>query len=144
MPTRELLFTLMTWIAAETGLPVAGAPPEIRVEELRVMTRMGAENIPEANFLAVLGVYDRRTRRLLLPTGWSADSLKDMAIPVHELTHHLQAEAGHRYRCREETEVGAYAAQRRWVEDAGGDFFALFELNTLTLHLLTTCPVGRN
>jgi len=144
MPTTELLVALMTWIAAETGLPTPATPPEIRLEDPRVMTRMGAEAFPEANFLPVLGVYDRRSRRLLLPTGWSEDSLRDQAILVHELTHHLQAEAGRRYRCREESEVDAYTVQRRWVENAGGDFFALFNLNPLTLHLLTTCPVGRN
>jgi Mlc titration factor MtfA (ptsG expression regulator) len=62
-----------------------------------------------------------------------------VSVLVHEMVHHLQNMAGTTYGCPAAREKLAYAAQQKWLAQAGQDFFEAFETDPMTLLVRTSC-----
>jgi hypothetical protein len=137
-PTGGLAQAVGAWVAAvlEAPLPalpeIATATPE-RMRELRY-----GPDAPAAS-LTVVALYDDAARTILLPEGWTGESPAEMSVLVHEMVHHMQNLSGRRFACAAEREAEAYRVQEEWLGLFGDTLEAAFELNPLTLMLLTRC-----
>ena len=148
-PPTALLKAIVTWLAHEFGLPRSDAHPAIRFEP--------AEKIATFRFTGVLSdkpqdmtalpsgqretvaVYDPLTQTILLPERWTGGTPAELDILVHEMVHHLQNVARHRYECTQASEQLAYAAQDKWLRLFKRSLAADFEIDDFTLLVLTRC-----
>jgi hypothetical protein len=69
------------------------------------------------------------------PGGSSAE----MSVLVHEMVHHLQNQVQLKYRCPQEREKLAYAAQDRWLSHVGTSLEKEFGIDPFTLLVKTNC-----
>jgi hypothetical protein len=138
-PTPELVAELTAWVADATGHPLPDAPPAVVLTGPEEMAALRPEADAGHAAQRIVALYDTRRRVIHLPTGWTGATAAETSILVHELVHHLQAAAGTLHACPAEREKAAYAAQARWLEAAGSDLAAAFEIDALTLLVLTTC-----
>lgn len=137
-----LLTAAMAWVAAVTDLPLPAQPPTVAFSDPAAMAalRGGDGAAPgHAGAESIVALYDTTTRTIHLPPGWTGASPAEMSILVHELVHHMQTVAARPHACAAERERAAYAAQARWLELFGGDLATAFEIDPLTLLVLTTC-----
>lgn len=142
----QLLLALMVWTSAQTGLPVPDELPEIAIEDRCEIERLFYGNAQldcGESAVSVQAIYDTRHSRMVLPESWTAESIYDVSMLVHELVHHLQASAGvtpATVACTgREIEKPAYDAQIAWLEAAGLDAYETMGINGLAYHLLTMC-----
>lgn len=144
---KTLILALMVWASAQTGLPVPDRLPEITYADPCQMERLYIGN-PDLDCDSLRGfriraMYDPRIRRMVLPEAWRPDSLYDVSTLLHELVHHMQAEAGIRLADVEcigrDIERPAYEAQIAFLEAAGVKAFDVMGLNGLAYVFLTNC-----
>jgi hypothetical protein len=87
-----------------------------------------------------VALYDDAARTIYLAEGWTGDSERERSVLVHEMAHHLQNLAGRTFGCAAEREAEAYALQDRWLARSGSSLEAAFEIDALTLLVMTRCP----
>jgi hypothetical protein len=138
---ESFVLGLMVWISSVSGLPLPEDVPEIRrIDPARMATLAvgpGAAD-PEAES-GYLALYHADSRTVLLRHDWDMRDLRDRSILVHELVHHLQAEAGRDYLCKGEMEREAYEIQAVWLEARGAELFEVMNMNGLFLFAVTRC-----
>jgi hypothetical protein len=143
---EKLVLALMVWASAQTGLPVPEDMPEVRTVDRCEIERLYFDDAARKCGNAsggVQAIYDHRASRMLLPDTWSPENIYDISMLVHELVHHLQAEAGktpETVSCvGRDLEKPAYDAQIAFLEAAGLDPLAVMGINGLAYKLLTLC-----
>lgn len=134
MVARELVVGLMAWIGSVTALPVPLVPPGVHQVPGSVICLSVHPDLPkfcesDAGATAYAGGYTPATQRLSIADTYDPESLFFRAVLVHELVHHMQARAGMTYSCEGLGEVLAYATEKRYVEEAGLDFYAVRRLS---------------
>jgi hypothetical protein len=155
-PTPALIEAISVWLSSGFGLPVTSPPPSFRFvspeamlefryrdvasyQRVDVMIGRSATDISEA--AGILAVYDDESRTIYLREDWRGDTAAVLSIVVHEMVHHLQNVAGHRFECTEAREKQAFTAQEQWLALFGKDLTTEFGLDPFTLLVRTTCPV---
>jgi hypothetical protein len=86
-----------------------------------------------------LALYHADSGTVLLRSDWDMRDLRDRSILVHELVHHLQANAGREYVCKGAMERQAYDIQAAWLEARGADLLEVMNMNGLFLYAVTRC-----
>ena len=129
---QVLLTTIAAWLSFNFPLPAVHEEPRIEFAPPQAMhgVRQGAE---------VEAFYDDATRTIYLPKGWTGSSPAEVSVLVHEMVHHMQNVAGLKYRCPEEREKPAFAAQNRWLSLFGRSLQDEFKLDAMTLLVRTNC-----
>jgi hypothetical protein len=139
VPVEALAAAIGAWLSATFDLPAAPLPairfasPEAMASRYR-----GAEAAAEGG-RTVVALYDRRARTIHLPEGWTGARAAEVSVLVHEMVHHLQHVAGHRFGCPGQAEALAYEAQGRWLAHFGRDIGEEFAVDPLFLRLLAVC-----
>jgi hypothetical protein len=146
VPLGALVAAVTGWVSAETGLPLPSQPPRVAYAddaEMAALRRADpaghAAPQPSGTRPEVIALYDTRSGTILLPAGWTGGTAAELSILVHEITHHLQSEAGLRFACPGEREQAAFAAQARWLERFGSDLDREFQIDPMFLLVATTC-----
>jgi hypothetical protein len=139
-PSAELMRALMTWASPRLGLPVPDQLPTIVRKDhcgLQAIARPG-QDCPEPGN-GVLALYGSGV--IWMNNDWSADSLKDVSILLHELVHHMQhhAEVPKTPCAQEAWEKPAYDAQFAFLEAAGVDPYEIIGINPLMLIFVINC-----
>jgi hypothetical protein len=139
-PSPELMRALMAWAAPRLDLPVPDELPVIVRKDhcgLQAIAYPGRACLDEGR--GVLALYGSGV--MWLRDDWSADSLKDVSILLHELVHHMQHHAGvEAVPCKAEAlEKPAYDAQFAFLEAAGVDPYETVGINALMLIFVTNC-----
>lgn len=149
-----LLTAIVTWLSINYGLPATEHLPGVRYEQpLEITLLLVDPRTPESrsqvvrDFYAltpdkrrqVVAVYDTQHGVIVLPTGWTPRTPAELSVLVHEMVHHLQAEAGLRYPCSEAREALAYEAQEKWLGEFGTSLEKEFGMDAMTLLVTTHC-----
>lgn len=149
-PMKALLTIIMLWLSTNFGLPVSYDHPHVefvpptKITGLRYGALAGqqlqADVIPTSSTKReVVAVYDRQTRTIFLPEGWTGSTPAELSILVHEMVHHLQNVGNLKFECPQEREQLAYQAQGQWLALFGRDLLRDFELDSFTILVSTTC-----
>ena len=153
---QDLIAVIVAWLAVNSGLPPADALPRIefvtpaRIVELRYKSMLGGRASVDATAIdatnrnqksEIVAVYDDARRTIYLPTDWTGATPAEMSVLVHEIGHHLQNVAGLKYECPQAREKIAYAAQAGWLAQYGLTLEGEFEIDAMTLKILTTCGI---
>jgi hypothetical protein len=140
VPLEALLRAVAAWTAAELELAVPQELPRVvfstpaRMLELRYGSAEGSAGAAD-----VVALYDLERRTIHLARGWTGATPAELSVLVNEMVHHVQAAAGLEFACPGARETEAYALQARWLEQFGLELYEEFELNALTVTLLTIC-----
>lgn len=148
-PSPQLVDRLTDWLVDQHGLPRPPSRPKVMLVpplQIVALRRLGILS-DRAQDLArippgqreVLAAYDPATRTIYLRDGWSGATPVERSILLHELVHHLQASAGLRYACTQESEELAFAAQERWLGQFGRSLHADFGIDPFTRLVATQC-----
>lgn len=127
----ELIVALMLTASQITGLPNADRLPTVEyvAEEVMAVRTYGTP-LPR-NRSVIWGQYSCHRNRLTLRDTWDKDDFASMATLLHELVHHLQcAKHGTMWmmiKCG--TEGQAYAAEMKWLETQGTNFYDVFNVS---------------
>ena len=143
----QLMFALMAWISAATGLPPAQDLPELVFNtpaELQMLHYPGAvyregDGVPQA-----VALYNLEEGVIHLTDDWEVRDPVDLSVLLHELVHHMQASADIDYDCRGAMEKVAYDAQIDFLASMDLDMFEVMEINRLFYVLLTSCTLDGN
>ncbi len=152
---QTLLTSIVTWLSMHAGMPaihdhprVEFAPPA-KIAALRSggttsgRTPSFAENRPGMEAAdqpqTVEAIYDDKSRTIVLPEGWTGKTSTEVSVLVHEMVHHLQNVGGLKYECPQAREKPAYAAQDRWLAQSGRNLMDEFDIDPMTLLVLTKC-----
>ena len=104
---------------------------------------LGAIDVSDEQWLEkmrdTVALYEDNNRTIYLREDWTGSTAAEISVLVHEMVHHLQNLAGEKFECAQAREKPAYAAQKKWLEMAGLDFFQEFETDPVTLMLRTVC-----
>lgn len=152
----KLIATIVVWLSANFGLPEPANHPNVELVDQQDLIEVRAAVLEteeeKAKLRAALGqdgdghgfvaLYDDTSQTIYLPNDWSASSPVDVSILVHEMVHHLQNVEGIDYPCEEGREYPAYEAQQKWLANAGTSLEQEFELDAMTLLILTKCWFG--
>lgn len=146
---------IAVWVSQTVGIPTSAKLPNIEVVPperfttvvyRRLVENLGDEETlilgdPSASnrFDNVVAFYENASQTIFLREGWTGTTAADVSVLVHEMVHHLQSMAGTKYACPAAAEKLAYAAQRKWLEQVGRDFFVEFGTDQMTLLVRTTC-----
>ena len=136
---KSLILALVTWASAQTGLPSTDSLPVVKHVSAKQMWHMahpGMEYEPDGT-QQYLGLYANGV--MWLRDDWSPQSPLDVSVLLHELVHHMQAQANVEYPCRGKMEKVAHEAQFAWLEAAGLDPYETIGLNQLYYVMVTTC-----
>jgi hypothetical protein len=153
--TPAVLTAIVTSLSTDFAIPAGYEHPRIEFAAPAKMAAVrysafGAERLARAlgdasdeSFLRqmrdIMALYEDASRTIYLRQDWNAAKPADFSLLVHEIVHHLQNVGGLKYGCAEEREKPAYAAQRKWLEAAGRNFFEEFETDPMSLALRTMC-----
>ncbi|NOC47349.1 DUF6647 family protein [Ruegeria sp. HKCCD7559] len=143
-PSPQLVDALMCWVKCVTELPEPGRASNFRFIQQAAMPNLafgdqpGLKQNPGRNVLDIEALYDRKNGTIVLPETWRPSPLS-LSRFVHELVHHFQAEANLTYACPAAAEALAYDAQERWLGLFGKTLEESFEIDQLTLFVLTNC-----
>jgi len=138
---ESFVLGLMVWISSTSGLPLPDDAPDIaRVDPAEMATLAKGPGVaaPEVQS-GYLALYHAESRTVLLRSDWDMRDLRDRSILVHELVHHLQAEAERDYVCRGAMEREAYDIQAAWLEAREADLLKVMDMNGLFLFAVTRC-----
>ena len=133
---EALLDGLVGWIALHTMYDVGQTwrnPPEIvfcEVGEIIAYEGRGLLVDP-----ALRAAYDKPARRIHLVEPWSADSLIDRSILLHELIHDVQL-LNRDWPCIGAPEWEAYRLQDQWLQEQG----VILPFDWPAIRRLSDCP----
>lgn len=129
------------WVAQRMALPLPAELPEVAFATREKLTALRYAGEPGGG-LEVVALYEESTRTLLMPQGWTGIDVVDLSILVHEMVHFMQDVAGQRFDCPTAREAAAYELQDAWLREAGTSLEAEFEVDGMTLMLLSACGYG--
>jgi hypothetical protein len=136
-----LLTAIVTWLSVHFELPATFEHPEvIRLPRVEI-AKLRNDTAPLTATSSVVAAYDDEANVILIPKDWSGRTPADLSILVHEMVHHLQNKAGRTYHCPSAREALAYAAQAKWLGQFGSSLEHDFNIDSLTLKVLTGCMV---
>jgi hypothetical protein len=147
-PSRLPLGAIEAWLSTEFDLPLSGEPPRIELipPAKLILLRYhgllpeGAMARAQASLMRdTVAIYVDSRRTIYLAEGWTGLSHADLSVLVHEMVHHMQNLAGLKYKCPQEREKLAYAAQDRWLGLVGHSLEQDFELDGFSLMFKTRC-----
>jgi len=151
-PKPDLLASIVTWLSADFALPDNYSPPRIELVSPMKMAAvryrglgagLQARVVSDEQWLEkmrdTVALYEDNNRTIYLREDWTGSTAAEISVLVHEMVHHLQNLAGEKFECAQAREKPAYAAQKKWIEMAGLDFFQEFETDPVTLMLRTVC-----
>lgn len=147
---NALLTAVALWLSANFDLPIILEHPRVEfvpaatITGLRYKGLSGGQPINPAYFGVagqhrVVAVYDGATSTIYLPDGWTGGTPAELSVLVHEMVHHLQNVAQIVYDCPPQRETLAYEAQDKWLGLFGRSLLSDFEIDPLTLFLITRC-----
>jgi hypothetical protein len=138
---NALLTAIVTWLSINFGLPAIYDHPHVTLMPPAQITKLryGIDRLPDGR--AVVAAYDDRAGAILLPTEWTGRTPAELSILVHEMVHHLQNKAGLTYPCPGAREAIAYAAQAKWLGQFGADLAQEFDVDPITLKVITACMI---
>jgi hypothetical protein len=139
---NPLLLAIAAWVSEATDLPMPRTLPEIRFaasEDMGRLMRTAALSPSGDGVAEIVAFYDTPAHAIYLPSGWSGATPGELSVLVHEMVHHVQAEAGRRFACPAERERQAYDAQARWLALFGSDLSREFGIDRMFLLVATTC-----
>ena len=114
VPTR-VVAALAEWLDAHSEYPRPPGPPQIlMVSQARAETLQG---VADRTGRRIRGLYDAQTATIYLTLPWSPLDPEDLAVLLHELVHHRQAQQ-HWY-CPQAQEWRAYQLQAEWLRAQG-------------------------
>jgi hypothetical protein len=148
----DLVLSIVTWLSSDFALPENYQHPRIEIVSPMKMAavRYGglgaglqARVFSDEQWLEkmrdIVALYEDNSRTIYLREGWTGATPAETSVLVHEMVHHLQNLAGEKFECAQAREKPAYAAQKKWLETAGLDFFQEFQTDPVTLMLRTVC-----
>lgn len=151
-PNAHLTDTIVTWLSADFSLPENYQHPRIEIVspmQMAAVRYRGLSAFLQARVVSdeqwlekmrdTVALYEDNSRTIYLREGWTGATPTETSVLVHEMVHHLQNLAGEKFECTQAREKSAYAAQKKWLEKAGLDFFREFETDPVTLMLRTAC-----
>ena len=141
---EQLMFALMAWIGAATGLPPAEDLPRLvfnTPQELQMLHYPGATYREDDGAPQAVALYNLEEGIIHLAQGWDVRDPVDLSVLVHELVHHMQASADVGYPCRGAMEKVAYDAQIDFLASMDIDLFEAMEINRLFYTILTSCSL---
>ena len=137
---EALINVIALWLALTSGLPSAQEYPQVRhLPAEQLVTIVPGAVVANGEGHALLGLYDSRTKTIVLRDDWDSRSPADVSVLVHELVHYLQDRGALSYDCAGQREALAYDAQQRWLKLFGMDLQSVFQLDPLTLKVRTAC-----
>jgi hypothetical protein len=151
-PKPDLVASIVTWLSADFALPEDYQHPRVEIVSPMKMAAvryrglgasLQARVVSDEQWLErmrdTVALYEDNSRTIYLREGWTGATAAETSVLVHELVHHLQNLTGEQFECAQAREKLAYAAQKKWIEMAGLDFFREFETDPMTLMLQTVC-----
>ena len=136
----DLLIAAITmWLSVISGLPTPHEHPSVRFLPPEALSDLRYGSIEAQRRREVVAVYEDETQTIYLSDTWSGRDPADVSILVHELVHHLQNAAGLEYECPAAREQLAYEVQARWLKLFGRDLESEFDLDAMTLKLMSSC-----
>jgi hypothetical protein len=154
---QTLLTAIVTWLSMNAGLPAIHDHPRVEFAppaKIAAIRSGGAasggaasaearqavgQGTPPAQAQTVEAIYDDKSRTIYLPEGWTGTTPAEVSVLVHEMVHHLQNVGGLKYECPQAREKPAYAAQDQWLARSGRNLTDEFELDPMTMLVLTRC-----
>jgi hypothetical protein len=137
----ELLLTVIViWLSSNYDLPADMRHPAVefvdqsQLKDLRHLMSVSANNNEELE-----AIYRSDTRTIYLLNGWTARSIKDGSVLVHEMVHHLQTLKSERYNCSAEGEKLAYEAQEKWLVQYGKNLEGELGLDPFSVLVKSLC-----
>ena len=143
--SRLLMLSYIDWIEARSSLTHDGQPlPDlVQWDERKIHVWMYGQDVVdevEANesmqLPVVMGLYDPRTRRIIVPARFDPWSFDYAPTMVHELVHYLQDINGTLAECAGMSEREAYELSNEWIaqhnhprEPMDGFTIAMIELS---------------
>lgn len=146
-----LLTAIVTWLSETAELPAIYEHPKVEflpAGEIARRHKLGVElktwrvrpvTGAVGSDRAIVSAYSTKTRTIYLPKAWAGVSAAEISVLVHEVAHHLQTAGSLKYACPAAREAPAYTAQERWLEFYGTSLKNEFEIDDLTLLVLTKC-----
>ena len=150
-----LVTTVMLWLSANAGLPMAPTPPRIELISSYEMAALrykilqdfqfrktakpndrGPQQEPASDLVAF---YNDRTKTIYLPAGWTGGTPAELSVLVHEMVHHLQNAAAVVHECPLAREKLAYQMQERWLGLFGRSLETDFGIDRMALLVKTSC-----
>ena len=150
-PSKELLDSVVKWLAVEFGLPELYAHPRIafasplklmamRYKSLLPVQQTQMESAGNASVMReVVAIYDDRALTIHLPESWTGASVTERSVLVHEMVHHLQNLGKLAYECPAAREKIAYEAQGRFLSQHGKSLEEEFDVDMMTLLVSSSC-----
>ena len=148
----DLVASIVTWLSADFALPENYQHPRIEIVspvQLAAVRYRGLSASLQARVVSdeqwlekmrdTVALYEDNSRTIYLREGWTGATPTETSVLVHEMVHHLQNLAGEKFECAQAREKPAYAAQKKWLETTGLDFFREFETDPVTLMFRTVC-----
>ncbi len=127
----DVVEALEAWIDRETDLPRRKNAPNIIFADS--LSAVDANEPAMAIGRKTRGLYDPDTATVTLVNPWSAESLNDQSVLLHELIHHRQAAA--HWTCLGAMEHPAYKLQERWLNQ----FNLALDVNWIAIVLAANC-----
>lgn len=151
----SIMASFMIWIAAVTGIPVPAEMPALERASLEEMYcaayEIEKQDCPASvvdKGLVPIALYDENRGVITIWDKTKLLSTKGFSMLIHELVHHMQAQANlmDTYACRGALEKVAYDAELRWLEEQGYDPWEkkreFTRMDKFTYLLITSCFDG--
>lgn len=138
VPLDALLRAVTVWVASELELPVPPTLPTVVFTSPRSMVEM-RYGMAANDQLRVTALYHARTQRIFLADDWTGETQKELSVLVHEMVHHVEAQAGVQFICPNQRERSAYQLQERWLAQFGIDFLSTFNTDRRRLARNISC-----
>ena len=136
----DLVQNLLGWIAEKTKWSIIGTPVVIRADPASLSNKL-SQNHFGSEKIRIYGLFESKTRRILLPADWNASRLRDASALLHELVHYLQSTNQVEVGCPQQYEVKAYKLQLDWLKERGVENpTSLIGVNDAALFQLSQCP----
>lgn len=138
---NALLTAIVTWLSVNFGLPAIYDHPRIMLMQPTQITKLryGVDHLADGR--SVVAVYDNKATAIMLPDNWMGRTPAELSILVHEMVHHLQNKGGLKYPCPAAREAPAYAAQAKWLGEFGTNLKHDFDIDPMTLMVMTSCMI---
>lgn len=156
VPTPALFTEIVTWLTTNFDLPAIYEFPHVELVPATELAGKRIKHIPlgvgrENGFSnsavqvapqrTVVAVYNNSIKTIFLADSWTGRTPVEVSILVHEMVHHLQTLGNLKYECPGAREKPAYLAQDQWLKMFGMTLEKEFEIDQLTLLVMTACMI---